>query len=165
MIDNPHLLNGLFNNNAHSQPSNQSQSTASATQQNYNTSQSSPSVREPSPSGFSWGEDMPNEECQFNYNGNYLQYFESIFRSEFPEYNITWAYGDPRAVQSVVFTFVKNGRTALIVELMSEKSNARRIRNNCQRNGISYLRYYYDHDGWWNTKAYVISRTRQALSV
>ena len=31
--------------------------------------------------------------------------------------------------------------------------------------GIPYIRFYYDHEGWWNTKSYVIRRTSEALGI
>ncbi len=114
------------------------------------------------PSGFSWGDSMPAEENQYSFNGTYLQYFDGIFRSEFSDYDIRLDYG--RYTRLPVFTFIKNGRTALVVELFSEKSCAAKLRNDCRNARIPYLRYYIDHHGWWNTKSYVITRTRSALA-
>ena len=120
-----------------------------------------PTAYEEGPSGFSWGPVMPNEENQFNFNGTYIEYFETVFRENFPEYQITKELRS--GTKAAVFTFRSGGETALIVELLSQGSDANRIRKQCRANGIAYLRYYYDHDGWWNTKAYVIERTRGAL--
>ena len=114
------------------------------------------------PSGFSWGEDMPDEENQYNFNGTYKQYFDSIFLTEFREYQIMC--DTAKYTGMPVYTFVKNGRRALVVELMKSSSNARKLRNDCKKSGIPYLRYYIDYDGWWNTKKYVITRTRNALA-
>ena len=36
-------------------------------------------------SGFSWGDVMPEEENQYNFNGSFMEYFEGIFRAELPE--------------------------------------------------------------------------------
>ncbi|MBQ7246706.1 MAG: hypothetical protein IJS22_01250 [Lachnospiraceae bacterium] len=113
------------------------------------------------PSGFSWGEVMPAEENQFNYHGTYLQYFEEIFRSEFAAYDVsreTVSDGNRH-----IFTFTSGGRKALVVELMPQSSASRKLRENCRREGTPYLRYYYDHEGWWNTRSYVTERTRKAL--
>ncbi|MBP5166166.1 MAG: hypothetical protein ILP09_02790 [Oscillospiraceae bacterium] len=124
-----------------------------------------PDRREPEeasgPSGFSWGPVMPNEENQFNFNGSYIEYFKSVFGEAFPEYDI--GTERPKNSKATVFTFRKGGQTALIVELLNSSSEARKLRRTCAEQGIPYLRYYYDHEGWWNTKAYVIERTRKAL--
>ena len=114
------------------------------------------------PSGFSWGEDMPAEENQYNFSGGYIQYFETVFKEDFGEYVITKAPGTND--RSPVFTFTSGGRKALIVELKSETSSAQRIRKAAQAEGVPYLRFYYDHDGWWNTRAYVRARVSKALS-
>lgn len=114
-----------------------------------------------SPSGFSWGEVMPDEENQYNFNGTYKEYFDSIFLSEFRDYQIMCDAAKYTGMP--VYTFLKNGRKALVVELMKSKSSARQLRNDCQKAGIPYLRYYIDYHGWWNTKRYVITRTRNAL--
>ncbi len=37
-------------------------------------------------SGDSWGDEMPSEENQYNYNGTYTEYFENIFSTAFSEY-------------------------------------------------------------------------------
>ena len=33
----------------------------------------------------------------------------------------------------------------------------------CAAAAIPYLRFYHNHDGWWNTRAYVTQRVRGAL--
>ena len=119
-----------------------------------------PSYSGDSPSGFSWGEEMPNEPNQYNYNGTYVQYFEEIFRTEFPEYRLDKEFPNSKRV---IFTFWKGAEKALVVELMHDSSSSVKLRENCRRQGIPYLRYYYDHDGWWNTREYVITRTRNAI--
>ena len=112
------------------------------------------------PSGFSWGPTMPAEENQYNYNGSYRDYFMSIFRSEFAGYEITEeVFG-----KATVITFRSGGQIALVVELLSRTSSHQKRRSDCRRMNIPYLRYYYDYDGWWNTRAYVIQRTRSALN-
>ena len=114
------------------------------------------------PSGESWGPKMPAEENQYNSGLSYREYFSRIFRENFPEYTVECAemgYGS----DGVRFEFFQGGRKALVVEVMSRKSNAKQQRAICRKQGIPYLRYYHNYDGWWNTKAYVISRTRKAL--
>ena len=114
-----------------------------------------------SPSGFSWGEKMPDEENQYSFNGTYVEYFDQIYKSEFPDYDVTHEKAPYR--EATVFTFRKDGKTALVVELLSRTSNAYKIRKDCAAAGIPYLRYYYNYHGWWNTRSYVIQRTRNAL--
>lgn len=147
------------NQNNYSAPA---QAPAQAPQPQQNQQYNQPSA-EPSPSGFSWGENMPNEENQFNFNGPFYQYFETVFREGFPQYNITSEKQKGRS--AYVYTFTSGGRTALVVEVISERSSPYAIRQRCKNNNIPYLRYYYDHDGWWNTKAYVLQRTGKALGM
>ena len=119
-------------------------------------------ARPASPSGESWGEEMPAEPNQFNSGLRFDQYFEEIFRTEFSDYSVQ--RGDFQDGRRVVFTFMKNGRKALVVELLNQQSSAVKLRKTCLGEGTPYLRYYYDHEGWWNTRAYVIKRTRAALA-
>ncbi len=46
---------------------------------------------------------------------------------------------------------------------MSETSSAQRVRKACAAENVPYLRFYIDHDGWWNTRSYVTGRIRAAL--
>ena len=85
----------------------------------------------------------------------------TFFRNEFPEYALQKE--TVRDGRAVIYTFQKNGETALVVELMSERSNAQKLRKSLRGTGTPYLRYYYDHEGWWNARAYVVQRTRNAL--
>ena len=112
-------------------------------------------------SGFSWGEKMPAEENQYNFSGNYVKYFNHVFTEDFPGYDIS--YEQPPKSSSTVFTFRQAGRRVLVVELMNENSESQRLRTRCAEEGIPYLRFYYNHHGWWNTRAYVDHRTRSAL--
>ena len=113
------------------------------------------------PAGTYWGPLMPAEENQYNFNGTYVEYFDKVFREEFPEYEIE--YHKERNWRSETFTFRKDGATALVVELLPKSSNAKLIRERCRRERIPYLRYYYNVEGWWNVRAYVVERTRAAL--
>ena len=115
------------------------------------------------PSGDSWGPVMPAEPNQFNYGGTYLDYFTGIFQTEFPEYRVARKVG-ASAKPVTVFTFWDGDRKALVVELMPQSSAAKKLRRDCAQQGIPYLRYYYDHEGWWNTRSYVIRRTKAALA-
>lgn len=114
------------------------------------------------PSGFSWGPTMPAEDNQYSYQGSYIDYFMNIFRYEFPEYQINC---QPSAnMQYVLITFTRNYETALVVELLSKSSAVKKWRNNCKRTGTPYLRFYHNVEGWWNTRSYVITRTKNALN-
>lgn len=111
------------------------------------------------PSGLSWGPEMPDKPNQFNYSGTYKEYFSEVFNTAFPGYRIE----SEDKGRATIFTFWSGGSEALVVELMTEKSSACKLRDECRKNRIPYLRYYYDHDGWWNTREYVIQRTGKAL--
>ena len=104
---------------------------------------------------------MPAEENQYSYNGHYTAYFSGIFASEFPAYNVTQE--SVNGGRATVYTFLQGGSKALVVELMSERSEANRLRTECKRAGVPYVRFYYDHQGWWNTRSYVVNRVREAL--
>ena len=117
----------------------------------------------PAESGFSWGEDMPAEENQYSFQGNYLAYFDMVFSQEFPQYRIT-REPLPKS-RSTVYSFWQGDRKALVAELMSENSEANKLRASCRAQGLPYVRFYYDHDGWWNTRSYVAGRTRAALGL
>ncbi|MDO4842614.1 MAG: hypothetical protein Q3982_08080, partial [Phoenicibacter congonensis] len=117
--------------------------------------------QEAEPSGFSWGPQMPAEENQYNFGGSYVQYFEHVYRAEFPEYRVE--FSDPRYGRGKVVTFFSGSATALIVELLPKSTDSKKLRADCAARGIPYLRFYYDREGWWNTRAYVVKRTRDAL--
>ena len=105
---------------------------------------------------------MPAEECQFNYPGSYGDYFAHVFREDFPEYRATRE--EVRGGRITVFTlWSPAGGKALVVELMPDSSETRKLRKDCAAQGIPYLRFYYDHEGWWNTRTYVSQRVRSAL--
>ena len=114
-------------------------------------------------SGFSWGPEMPDEPNQFNYPGTYDAYFSAVFAEAFPEYRVSGE--SVRKGRATVFTLWKDDVKALVVEVMSETSSAESIRYGCAKEHVPYLRFYYNHPGWWNTKAYVIQRTRTALGL
>ena len=66
---------------------------------------------------------------------------------------------------TTVYTFTDGGRVVLVVELLSRKSSPVKLRQSCRQQGIPYLRFYYDYEGWWNTRAYVNDRVRKALGI
>jgi len=114
------------------------------------------------PSGDSWGPVMPAEENQYNYNGSYAAYFSRIFQNDFPEYQVK-EEPNPWDSKRIAYTFTQGARTRLIVEVLSDSSAAKKLRRDCEAQGIPYLRFYYDHEGWWNTRSYVNRRVREAL--
>lgn len=128
----------------------------------YSTAGKDNAVTPKAPSGFSWGPEMPDEENQYNYNGTYKEYFNDVFRTEFPDYTLESA--DTNNGRATVFIFYKDGQKALVVELLSRKSSADKLRSDCRKERLPYLRYYYDYHGWWNTREYVKQRTRNALN-
>ena len=109
----------------------------------------------------SWGPKKPDEENQYNFRGKYYEYFDSIYKAEFPEYDIS--YENIKGDRSTVFTFYKHCNKELVVELLSETSSTKKLKKECEQEGIPYLRFYYNHRGWWNTRSYVIERTKNAL--
>ena len=152
------LISGLFGNAKQGQNASTKEDTPV---------QNTPSDRpaeSTSPSGFSWGDDMPAEENQYNYNGSYEQYFEHVFSEDFPAYRFEKKYIDDYGKHRVIYTFFRGEAKALVIELMTESSEAVKFRNDCRKAGIPYLRFYYDHNGWWNTRAYVDERMRSVLN-
>ncbi len=139
-------------------------SAAEARQQSRREEPASPSAAVSAPaavSGFSWGDEMPQEENQYNYGGSYIEYFEHVFREDFPGWDVVRSRGSRPDI--TVFTFRQAGRKALVVEVMTRRSEAQRLRRSCASEGVPYLRFYHDHQGWWNTRAYVSSRIRAVL--
>ena len=114
------------------------------------------------PIGRSWGERMPNEPNQYNYPGSYREYFEDIFSREFEDYRVSRSE-NPRTDRAVAYTFFDGARTALVVELLSRRTDTQVLRRSCERSGIPSLRFYYDYHGWWNARSYVVNRIQDAL--
>ena len=113
------------------------------------------------PSGESWGPVMPAEPNQYNYNGPWSSYFEEIFRTEFSQYRMEKE--NLNGTKRLGYSFYEGDRKVLYVELMSRTSSSVKIRANCRKAGIPYLRFYYDYQGWWNTRAYVVKRMNNAI--
>ena len=106
-------------------------------------------------SGDSWGPVMPSEPNQFNSGLNYKDYFKKILNEDFSTYQIEEIKS---GWHDVAFNFIQDGQKKLVVELMSDSTQRYKLRNDCRAQGIPYLRFYYDHDGWWNTRSYVSRR-------
>ncbi len=113
--------------------------------------------------GVSWGEEMPAEENLFNSGKAPAAYFKDIFLAEFADYELAEEAGWGGADRSWIFRFRKGGEDKLVVELLPENSSAVKLREKCRKQGLPYLRYYTNHEGWWNTRSYVVNRTRAAL--
>lgn len=111
--------------------------------------------------GKGYWDKVPAEPNQYNSGLDYREYFELIFRESFPEYDLSFEEAKNRP--STIVTFTNAGAKALVVELMSEKTSAKMLRWRCENEGVPYLRFYYDHWGWWNEKSYVIERVSKAL--
>ena len=114
------------------------------------------------PYGISWGETMPDEPNQYNFPGDYAEYFTTTYAEAFPTYHLTTE--SVRKGKATVITFWEIDKKALVVELKSENSTSTTIEFNCRQEGVPYLNFYYNHYGWWNTKNYVVNRTRAALN-
>ncbi len=112
-------------------------------------------------SGFSWGAEMPEEENQYNFPGSYEAYFEKVFTEDFPDYRLEKV--QPLSGKGLVMNLWDGEVKALVVELLSKSSDSQRLRRDCQKQRIPYLRFYYDYHGWWNTRAYVKHRAEEAL--
>ena len=104
---------------------------------------------------------MPDEPNQFNFGGTYTEYFESILREDF--WQFTFSTEPVREGTGTVLTLFENGRKMLVIELMTERCSSKKLRSECQAEGTPYLRFYYDHPGWWNVRRYVVGRIRSAL--
>ena len=132
----------------------------------YTPQQSAPAPQQQPPEqwdGTPYSEYMPPVPNQFNYGGPYWEYFEEIFRTELPALSFTKEtapYG-----KRLIYTFSGPAGRALVVELMSESCDSRKIRNDCQASGTPYLRFYYDHERWWNTRTYVAERLHKAVGI
>ncbi len=120
-------------------------------------------VEEEGPSGDSWGPKMPAEENQYNSGISYQDYFSNIITGAFASYQISKEI--PAGRKALVFTFSQAGSKKLVVEIISDRTSPYKIRKDCRAQGIPYLRFYYDHKGWWNTKSYVIRRISGALGI
>ncbi len=116
-------------------------------------------------SGDSWGEQMPAEPNQYNFNGDYLQYFENIFGTEFARYSIDRMADQGQGSRRWIYNFYNGTVKVLVIELMPESSTAKRTRTAAAREGVPYLRFYYNHRGWWNTRSYVVRRIKTALGI
>ena len=105
---------------------------------------------------------IPAEENQYNFQGTWLQYFDKILHEDWDEYSIRREEGyDDRCP---LFVFYSGAKKELVIELKTERSTAQRIKKQCAAEGVRYLRFYYDHEGWWNTRAYVRARISKALN-
>ncbi|MBQ6183104.1 MAG: hypothetical protein IJK33_04375 [Clostridia bacterium] len=145
------LLNGLFGNAQTGQPT-------AAKPETPASAPSTQPVQSNAPAG------IPAEENQYNYNGTYEQYFEHVFAEDFPAYRFEKSYIDDYGKHRVIYTFFSGAGKALVVELMTESSEAVKFRNDCIKAGVPYLRFYYDHEGWWNTRSYLVGRMRGVLN-
>ena len=145
------LLNGLF-----SQASSAVRTTGTPQASGEDAAESAPQERT-APSG------IPAEENQYSFNGTYIEYFNKVFTEDFADYDITYEAVAGRSTPATVFHFAKGGARVLTVELMSERSDAQGTKIQCRKNGIKYLRFYYDHHGWWNARSYVTNRVRGEL--
>ena len=118
---------------------------------------------EPERADALWGEIMPKDANQFDFKGSYQEYFEDIFRSEFADLSFDLTH--PQYYNSDIYSFTKAGAKVLVIELMSRKCEANKLRRDTLRSGVPYLRFYTDCSdiGWWNARTYVVNRMKEAL--
>ena len=111
-----------------------------------------------------WGELMPKDENQFDFNGTYKEYFEKIFTEEFSEYSFMLSH--PKYYSSDIYTFSQGGSKKLVVELMKKRCEAQALRRETLREGVGYVRFYIDCSeiDWWNARTYVIGKISEALN-
>ena len=153
------LLNSLFAN----AKDNKSNEQKPQNTQPQNTAPAQPKHPEYDPDLSEW-EQIPAEECQYNYGGDFEQYFEHVFAEDFPAYRTEKAYvNKPDYKKRVAYTFYSGASKVLVVELMPEGSEAKKFREDTRKSGVSYLRFYYDHEGWWNKRSYVTGRIKAVL--
>ena len=114
---------------------------------------------------LSYGPEMPAEENQYSFRGNYKEYFYTVLSSAFPQLRVEQLSSN-RGRDAALFVLKDNtGATKAVVEVISEKSSVKLMRKRCAEQQIPYSRFYYDHHGWWNTKSYVIYRVRKAMGM
>ena len=118
---------------------------------------------ERSESGDSWGPKMPDEPNQFNSGKPYDQYFYDVLAESFPTYRLTTEKIRKGRATLITLWVGMTEQKALVVELMSDGSSAESTRTACRKEGVPYLRFYYNHQGWWNTQSYVVRRVKEAL--
>ncbi len=121
-----------------------------------------PEYEEEGESGFSWGPKMPAEENQFNFPGPFIDYFRKVLREDFGSYRLEEAI--ERDGGLVTFSLYQGERMAAVVEVLPSSCSQRyKVRESCKKQGIPYVRFYHDHEGWWNTRAYVNDRIVKAM--
>ena len=118
-------------------------------------------TEEEGPSGDSWGPKMPAEPNQFNSGLSYQDYFSKVFGEAFPDYQVNRE--EHKLGKATLYTFYLAGVKKLVVEVTSCSVYRYKVAKDCRAEGVPYLRYYYDYDGWWNTASYVTRRTARVL--
>ena len=110
-----------------------------------------------------WGEDMPAEENMYNSGLAPAAYFEKIFAEDFPACIVNKEAGWGGFDRSTIYRFYDGAAQKLVVELVPDNSSAVKLREKCAKEGVPYLRFYKDHEGWGNARSYVVSRIEKAL--
>ena len=131
--------------------------------QSLNAQRYEPSDEPDGPSGDSWGPKMPDEPNQYNSGLSYQDYFSQVFAEAFPSYQIR---KEPlKSGNGTVFTFYQGGSKKMVVEVLSTSASVYKLREDCRKQQIPYRRFYYNYDGWWNTRSYVIRRVKEAMGI
>ena len=110
-----------------------------------------------------WGPDMPAEENMYNSGLAPAAYFEKIFAEDFPACIVNKEAGWGGFDRSTIYRFYDGAAQKLVVELVPDNSSAVKLKEKCAKEGVPYLRFYKDHEGWWNARSYVVSRIEKAL--
>lgn len=111
-----------------------------------------------------WGPVMPKEENQYNCGLSVEDYFSGLFSEEFPDYQVSrepTKYARP----GFRYTFTRGGQVRLYVDVISDRTTAYAFAAECHRKGIPHMNFYYDHQGWWNVRSYVVGKVRTAIGV
>ena len=106
---------------------------------------------------------MPAEENMYNSGLAPAAYFEKIFAEDFPACIVNKEAGWGGFDRSTIYRFYDGAAQKLVVELVPDNSSAVKLREKCAKEGVPYLRFYKDHEGWWNARSYVVSRIEKAL--
>ena len=129
------------------------------------------------------GDIVPDEPNQYNYKGEPKNFFLEVLTAAFPEYTVrmhdasyptrpSWERGPfgsyrqipGKPVPAYIFTVQDGSEVKLAVELLSQASkNRKNNRKTFEEQHIPFTRFYYDVDGWWNTKSYIRERAYAAI--
>ena len=104
---------------------------------------------------------VEGERNLFDYRGEPLDYFREVLRDNFTGYDIRENVKiNPKSPNPSEFVFYTGDHVDLVVEILWAGSARESTKYYCKEKRIPYLRFYYGHEGWWNTEKYVVDRIR-----